>query len=232
MLLPQTGGCIQTATGTGAPAQRLIGVQGGVCLYQSGLTIGGVNTSLSATVGSLNIALGDAHTVLGKNNTFMGLSTYDVAQVRGRYFSSGAMPGLGGGSSQTSDRIFHGQGTGAIRVTADGLGAGGQNVYQALAKSAHNLTFRCTAIDETNSDAAVWRPKNGMLTRINGGNATYVGDLSTAAAADFSTGAASTATVQVSADTTNQSLNVTVTPPTGTGHTWDAQCVLVADQLE
>ena len=77
------------------------------------------------------------------------------------YWSSGSFSGSGG-KSQTSIRIFRQTGTGSLRLTVDQNAAGGQNTYLAPVSSAHNIGWRCNAIDTTTpANTATWSTWRG-----------------------------------------------------------------------
>ena len=172
--------------------------------------------------------IGDHHTALGSNSIQLGQYTYDEAQKNAWYFSSGGI-NSGSGSAQTSLRILRATTVGSARLTGDQGIASTTNSYLVNSSTSHNLSFRVIARDTTNGDTAVWKVRGGIATRTAGGNVVVTTD--TIGAPDFSTGAASTASYTVTADTTLQTLNFTATDPTGTGHIWDWQVVLNADQV-
>jgi hypothetical protein len=232
LLLPAAGGCIRPGVSSGTVVSEMSGVYSSLCITQNGMTFGGLNNTVPATGGSNNFVFGQNNVLLGLGNFVAGSNVYDEAQYNAFYWSSGPLSGGGSGKSQTSVRIFRQSGTGSLRLTADANAAGAQNTYLAPASSAHNIGWRCNAIDVTNvANTATWTGwRGGALTRGSSGNAAYAGAGSSAVTPDYSTGTGSTATITVSADTTWQGLNMTFAPPAG-GDTWRAQCRLDIDQL-
>ena len=232
LILPTAGGCIQVAENTGSPITQLSGYNGALCVTGGGLSWGPANTMPTGR-NSNNVALGSSNLLQGTNNTVLGNNVYDVAGIGGMYFSGGAFTGTGQGTSQTSWRIMRGSSTGsAQRLTTNQAAAGGQNSYTVRTSSAHAVGFRVLCVDAINTDAAMWKLRQGLLTRTSAGNAAYVGEASTATAPDYSTGAGSTASLIVAADTTNQALSITATPPAATGHTWRCEATVWADQAQ
>ena len=231
LLLPSAGGCIRPGLSTGGPLSEMTGVYSGICIDQNGITFGTPNNSRPATAGSRNFILGDSNNILGSGNLVAGAGVYDEAQNNAFYWSSGSFSGSGG-KSQTSIRIFRQTGTGSLRLTVDQNAAGGQNTYLAPVSSAHNIGWRCNAIDTTTpANTATWSTwRGGALTRGSSGNAAYAGAGSSAVTPDQSTGTGSTATITLAADTTYNGLSVTFAPPSG-GDAWRAQCRLDIDQL-
>ena len=233
-LLMPAGGCIRgSASNAANPAQTVVSLNDSVCFTTSGITIGtdGSN-NMSGPAGANNTLIGSNNWALGKGTVGLGYGVYDDAQYNALLFSSGEF-NYSAGTSQTSTRILRGvpTGTGAVRLTSDGNTAGSQNSYLVVAGSAHGLDIHVQAIDETNGDTAVWKWLDGEISRTSSGNATYQGDATTAMTPTYSTGAGGTATIQISADTTYQSLNVTFTPPTGNAHTWHVQAVVRGDKV-
>jgi len=233
-LLMPAGGCIRgSASNAANPAQTVVSLNDSVCFTTSGITIGtdGSN-NMSGPAGANNTLIGSNSWALGKGTVGLGYGVYDDAQYNALLFSSGEF-NYSAGTSQTSTRILRGvpTGTGAVRLTSDGNTAGSQNSYLVVAGSAHGLDIHVQAIDETNGDTAVWKWLDGEISRTSSGNATYQGDATTAMTPTYSTGAGGTATIQISADTTYQSLNVTFTPPTSNAHTWHVQAVVRGDKV-
>ena len=230
IVLPGSGGCISPATQVGSPTTVLAGYWGTLCLSTGSLVWGSGNT-VPAPFGGLNdVLLGQALQAYGTGNTLLGMDANDEAGNGALIWANGTPSGYG--AAQTSQRILWGSGTGAMRLTTNGAAASPANSYPIVASSAHNISFRVTAIDTSNGDAAIWKVRNGLATRVSSGAVAYAGDGSSATAPDISTGAGSTSSMLVSADATNHALNFTVTPPSGTGHTWHAEAVLTADQMQ
>lgn len=237
MLLPTAGGCIRPAESQGSPVTNYSGYYGSLCLTRGALAWGDRNsiTGGAANPGSSNVALGSHNQLLGRGNVVLGSGVYDIAAYGALFFGNGTFSGEGAGKAQTSLRLLRGV-TGAnttpIRLTTDQAAAGANNSYHVLAGSAHSLNIRVTAINMSNGDSAAWVNRNGLLTRTSAGSAAYTGAMSSAAAPDHSTGAGSGATVTVSADTTNQALNVTFTPPAGNSAVWRVIARIDADQVQ
>lgn len=232
LVLPAAGGCIRPGASTGSPVAEMTGVYSSLCIDQGGLTFGGLNNSRPSSLNSNNVIFGDQNNLLGTGNFVAGQYVYDEAQKNAFYWSSGSFAGYNNGRSQISIRIFRQSGTGSLRLTVDANAAGAQNTYLAPASSAHNIGWRCNAIDTTNvANTATWSTwRGGALTRGSSGSAAYAGAGSSAVTPDQSSGTGSTATVTLAADTTWNGVNVTFAPPAG-GDAWRAQCRLDIDQL-
>ena len=225
-ILPATGCFLAASTVGGFPNTQASGVGSELCIGTHGSSLGGLNNINSAPITSNNVQLGDRHNALGSGTTEIGVSTYDYAQKNRIWYSSGNFAGYGDSQGSIGQVRTSATGTSTWRMVSDSPGSGvtTQNSFLIPPSSVHNLTVKCQAIDETNQDTAIWKMKQGEAYRTSAGNASYQGDLSSATTPDLSTGAGSTATMQITADTTNQNLNIAFTPPTSNTHTWHAMC--------
>lgn len=111
----------------------------------------------------------------------------------------------------------------AIRMTSDGAAAGAKNVFNVPVNT--KVTFApisvtCQDITTAGKDYS-WVEPQGLLTR-DAGNAAYVNGTPTILSNGTVTGAA----VSEAADTTNQGINVSFTPPTGNTDTWHCMASL------
>ena len=232
MLLPSAGGCIAPGVSTGSTTTEMSGIYSRFCITQDGMSFGGANNSLPASPGANNVQFGDNITFQGIGNLAVGNNIYDEAQHNAAYFSSGPFPTGGIGRSQNSTRIFRAVGTGStLRLTADAAAAANNNTYFAPVSSAHNIDWRCNAIDVTTpANTATWSKwRDAALTRGATGD-VGIDPTPSPIAVDHYTGTGSTATITIGTDTTYEGLNVTFTAPSG-GDNWRAQCRLDIDQI-
>lgn len=227
LLMPSAGGTIRPGLSGGDVVSQMSGVHAGLTLDGNGASLGGEDISRPATIGGTNFAAGDQHLIQGSFSTCLGYGAYDVAQKYRIFFASGFFATRG--EAQTSYGIMRASGTTTMRLTADQQTAGSQNSLTIRPSSAVALNIRVVAIDMSNGDCAVWKQRAGMINRVGSGNVAYTGDLSIAGTPDYSVGAGSTATVQISGDTTNQAVNITFVPPNA--HTWRAMAYVGADAL-
>lgn len=231
-LLPSTGGCIQPGT-SGSVVTTMSDVYGELCISKGGLSFASLgNVVIPTSTNGANVsAFGSDILAQGKNTRLFGQKVYDQAQLGGDFFSSGSYTGIGQ-MQISSNRMFRGIITTTTRLTSDGNAASTQNSY-LMQKGVDNITFKASCIDATNGDAATWKIKSGALFLPTvGGTVTYTGDVSAATTPDASTGAGSTATLQVTADNTLKTLNMVIVPPAATGHVWYGTLTVVsADHL-
>ncbi|WP_244033319.1 hypothetical protein [Methylobacterium sp. E-016] len=231
IVLPPSGASIKVSTDSGDLISNRASINGITRFSLNGFAYGHTSDIINNGPSSANnVQFGSFHNALGSNVTQFGRGTYDYAQKNAMFFSAGAFANRG--DAQRGLHQFRGAGTGAFRLTADALTASTQNVLTVQAVSAHNVAFNVTALNATNGDSAVWKFRAGALTRGSTGSTVYTGDASSATGPDFSTGAGSTASITVSADTVNNGLNITFTPPTGTHHMWKAMSTLTVDHVQ
>jgi hypothetical protein len=97
-------------------------------------------------------------------------------------------------------------------MTSNLLAADSTNCVNIPTASSWNVKLQIVARNTNSTNIASWRSISGLLYR-EGANAFYVGQATGATTPDDALGTGSTATIQLSADTTNQCLNVSWTAP-------------------
>ncbi len=108
----------------------------------------------------------------------------------------------------------------AVRLTSNAAAAGAANCVNIPAGTVYQTAIKISVHDRNTHDYASWNAINGTLARGTG-NASYAGAGTVAAVPDNASGGLTTATLIVSADATNQCLNISFTPPGGNTDTID-----------
>lgn len=170
-----------------------------------------------SSVGTASLVLdqtGNTHNIIGPN-----LDGNGVFQTG----SALTLPGLTvTGNTQTMGQsgamLLHGQTSGgsAIRLTSDGAAAGATNVFNIAAGRARGFTVNLAGYAGAGAFSYGWTVQ-GLLRRGAAGN--VVGTFGTPAVL---TDGAGSPTVSITADTTNQGLNLTVTPADTDAWSYDA----------
>jgi hypothetical protein len=228
LILPSNGCVKGSPTSATFPNAMVRGTTNTLCFQPGGMSIGNGGT-INSAAGSGVVQIGTSNLSAGQGSIQLGQQSYDDAQKNAFLFSSGWFNDTAGyGASQLGWRIMRGttSTTTAIRLTTDQGNGGSQNSYLVVASSLHSFETVCNAIDTVNGDFASWKALNGVANRVGSGNVAYQGDASTAKAPDYSSGAGSSATITISADTSAQALNITFVPPTSNARKWHAQCAV------
>jgi hypothetical protein len=193
-----------------------------------------VGQSLSAAGGYGNNSNGYANMVFGQGNVATGGFSFvrgwlgnDDGVLGSDCYASGAPDGATAGQAQACQHVLYASSssTAAKRLTADGGAAGAANCINMPNGSHAQMEIRISGRDTTASGVFADWASTGVSALDRGASAaatTYAGSFSTATAAQASGGAGNTAQAQVSADTANGCLNITVTPPNGNAWRWVA----------
>lgn len=175
------------------------------------IALGGKNHTVSgdfaAAVGSTNTANGTGSWASGIQSTARGEAVETNA--------SGAFSSVG--DAQRRRGVMFGLPTvNSGRLTLRGLTPSASNGFVIGTNTVYKISVHGVSASELGNRAnwATWNLGQGALHR-EAGNAAYVGDYSSATTPSQSGGAASTATIQIAADTTFQTLSITITWPNG-----------------
>jgi hypothetical protein len=204
----------------------------GQILWGSGNTNTGTN---SATGGANNAqggygaaSFGYAHTSSGFFTNLRGDLASDDGLYGGDCSASGSTTGSAG-AQQICQHVLRARSTStsAIRLTSDGGAAGGANCLNLPDSSHAQFMVMVSGFNPTAATSADWQSSGpNILTRGSGASSvTYSGSFSATTAPAVSTGTGSSARLQLSADTTNGCLNVTITPPDA--NTWDWEAAVI-----
>jgi hypothetical protein len=198
-----------TANGNGSGSDPLFTIATVASDTEIGLSI------VTLGNGGFDVGTGGSRSVHRSSFAF-GKEYNDNAYFGGFTYSSGKLTNTG--DAQTVFYVLRGSGssTSAIRMTSDGNAAGSTNCVNIGTATKYGVTILLEATDVSNSaNDYTWSLPVGNLTRT-GGNAAWQAGIP----AILSNGAVTGASVSASADTTNQCLNLSFTPPTGNSDTW------------
>jgi hypothetical protein len=202
----------------------------------SKILFGASNTIFADNAG----AAGYANNVSNYNGFAIGTSnnvTANYGHARGWYASTDANMGAdcfasgsfstGSGTAQTCQHTLRvaSSSTAAVRLTADGGAANTGNCIVLPNNSHTQFEIRVSGRDTASAgNWADWASTSvNVLDRgANAAATTYSGSFTSATAAQASAGTGSTATLQLSADTTNGCLNVSIVPPNSNAWRWVA----------
>ena len=215
------------STASHFPNATQLGVDGQISFPTGGITIGRDNQNAAGSGGANEILIGYDHQALGTNTIVLGQQGYDKARSNVLVFASGQTSARG--DTQTVTQILHRTttNTSPVPLSVGGGSASGTNIVNIQMNTVFQLQVTCVARDVTTGDTATWDMVQGTLSRVTG-NAAYAGAETSATAPTRSTGSGSTATIQLSADTTNQGLTIGWTAPNS--DTWHPACKV--DSLE
>ncbi|GJD57429.1 right-handed parallel beta-helix repeat-containing protein [Methylobacterium dankookense] len=191
-------------------------------IYQDYSSAGGNGNAVN---GYAATAFGQLNTVGGPFSFVRGANAGDDNLYGADCFASGTSSVTGGAMACEHVLRATSAGTGATRLTADGAAAGAANCINLPNGSHSQMEIRISGRDTTaNGVFADWA-STGVAALDRGANAAatiYSGSFATATAAQASGGAGRTAMAQVSADTVNGCLNVSVTAPNRNAWRWVA----------
>ena len=197
---------------------------------------GGYGNNVNCYAGS---AFGQYINCTGSYSALNGLKAGDDGLNGSNCFSSGSAYGnVSFGNAGSNQICFHTlykqtSSTTSVRLTSDGLTAAGPNCI-ALPNNAHMLfSIQVSGKDTTTPSAwADWTSASANVLDRQASAATvaYSGAFSSATTPGASAGAGSTATLQLSADTTNGCLNVSIVPPNGDTWEWTASVIRTKTQ--
>jgi len=178
-------------------------------------------------------AFGASNKAVGSFSTVRGYMASDDGLYGAQCFANGSTTGAIGGQ-QLCQHVLRGRSTGtsALRLTSDGSAAGSTNCLN-LADSSHaQFMIMVSGFNPSAATSANWQSAGpNILTRGSGVASTYYsGSFSASTAPAVSTGAGSSARLQLSADTTNGCLNVTITPPDA--NTWDWEAAVIRLKMQ
>lgn len=190
-----------------------VGVSSVIIGGQSNLTLGGQSVAMgngNVVGGGQAVGMGFANNVAG--NFSVGFGAFgtdrgDTAQL----YSAGRFTLQG--DAQKRDTLLRGILTSAtaVQLTTDGAVPTANNSLRIPASYVFQTRVAVTLTDTTNrANFATWNIKQGVLSRGVSAVPAYQGDASAAVAPDQSAGTASTATLTISADTTNNLLVLSV----------------------
>ena len=187
--------------------------------------------------GAYNTAVGQYSVACGLDNSALGTSSYAFGQYATDRNTNGKLVYAGGefatpGDAQTGWLVMRGAGSTAavITGTSDGAAAGIGNVGIIPASTHYHLRVSASCRDVTSSGWAAWDTVNSDLDRAATGAPSYAGGYLTATAPSRSGGTLTGMTLLLAADTVNNGLSVTWTPPAGNTDT--VHCLARADTTE
>jgi hypothetical protein len=218
------GGESNKATNTDAVVTG--GAQNVASGYRSGVLCGGLNT-----------AAGQYSAACGLGNTALGTGAVALGQFSTDRTTNGKMVYAGGefaapGDAQTGWLMMRGSGASASAITgtSDGAAAGAANVGVIPAGTHYHLRVSASCRDGTSAGWAAWDAVSSDLDRAATGAPSYSGGYLTATAPSRSGGTLTGMTLLLAADTVNNGLAVTWTPPAGNTDT--VHCLARADTTE
>ena len=180
--------------------------------YRSTVNGGAFNTAF----GQYSVASGLGSTADGSGSYADGNGAVARATNYKRVYAGGsfAVPG----DAQTGFVLLRAAtaSTAATRMTSDGLvanTANAGNVVNIPVGTVYHLRFSASCRDTTNTNWAIWNVADGALVRPTTGAVTYSGAFTTATTPNQSSGAGSTATLTLAADTVNFGLSAAVAMP-------------------
>lgn len=212
------------ATSTKFPNSTTLGVDGTILSYTGGMAIGR-GGSILGSAGQNEISIGHSNQNLATDSITTGIQSYDKARGNTFAFSSGQFSSVGDNQVVTQIIRVTTSSTSTTAAHTNGSASGSStNAVNILTHTAQPVAIWCVARDTTNDDSATWDQAYGTLNRV-AGNASYAGAYSGATNTPTrSTGAGSTANIQVTADTSNQGLNVGWTAPNTDA--WRFMCLI------
>lgn len=222
-------------------------VLGGHANTASGIqaTAGGWGSTASGTValavgnqtlasGYLSTAFGNGGTASGSFSTVLGQGSTDDGDYGTLAFSSYSL-GLSGnqhsfpGRSQVKWWTFTGTNSGASagRVTSDFTAANGANCGNMPTKTAASYDVDLVAVDSSTGSAGAFYVRGALFSR-NAGNIVAGTGNPVFTATGIIGGVTFPTLPTITADTTNQCVNVSFTPPAGNTDTWNIEATVTA----
>lgn len=207
-------------------------------LYGSNNSVG---ANFSAAGGTSNGVYGYGSTAYGANNHAGGT----FSNVRGAYASdddlfgadcvaSGTTTG-NAGVQQICHHVLRVRTTagGTARLTSDGNTASGNNCLNLPSSSHAQFQIMISGYNPTSNYSADWSSvgPNVMSRGATASNTTYAGSFTSATSPQVSSGTGASATVQLSADTVNGCLNITVSAPAD-ANPWDWEAAIVRLKMQ
>ncbi len=194
--------------------------------YRSTVLCGGFNLSY----GQYSVSCGLGDTAAGVSGYAFGTSSTDRG-TNGKFVYAGGKFATAG-DAQMGWLQLRGSGASASAITgtSDGAAAGAYNVGNIPASTHYHLRISASCRDTTAAGWASWDAVSSDLDRGATGNASYSGGYLTATAPSRSGGTLTGMTLLLAADTTDQGLGVTWTPPAGNTDT--VHCLARADTTE
>lgn len=193
-------------------------VGGGATVNVSGFSAGSVAGQNNTVSGNQGFIGGGIHdTVSGTYGRGAGAYATDRGGYGADVWSSGEF--LVQGDAETRKSVLRGTGssTSAIRVTADGATAGSANCINIPTNAAFQLHVDIEAFDHTTpANNEEWGAWTGQLTRGASNAALTMATTPT----PISNGTVTGSSISATADTSNQCLNLSFTPPTSNTDTW------------
>jgi hypothetical protein len=179
------------------------------------MSVIGGGTQNSASALQATISGGFANLLTGVQTAIPGgVKGWDYGLTGGLFYSSNCLHQGRKGSCQASILVLGAETTSVTpkQMTSNLLAADSTNCVNIPTASSWNVKLQIVARNTNSTNIASWRSISGLLYR-EGANAFYVGQATGATTPDDALGTGSTATIQLSADTTNQCLNVSWTAP-------------------
>jgi hypothetical protein len=169
------------------------------------------------TIANGGFDVGTSNTRTVHRSSFVeGKEVNDEAYFGGRFYGSGKISAAG--DAQIADYVLRGSGasTSAVRMTTNNLTAASTNCVNIATATKYNLSIQLEVTDVTASaNDYSWTVTHATLTR-GSGNAVY----QTNTPDVLSTGTGSTVAITAAADTSNQCLSLSFTPPAANTNTW------------
>lgn len=220
------------ATSAKFPNATTLGVDGVIAFPTGGIYIGRGAQNMAGAAGANEIAIGYDHQAGGTNTVMEGQQCYDKFRSNTLCWAGGQFAARGDAErmEQILRRIT--SSTSATQLTTSGGSASSTNIVNIQTNTSFALRMMCQSRSTSggsSGDTATWDDFHGTLSRV-AGNAAYAGDATGATGPTRSTGTGSTATIQVSADTSNQGLNIAITAPNT--DTWHTACDVVSLEVQ
>ncbi len=219
--LPINGAIYGGVSATNFPSTEKLNYYNVIGFPAGGIEIGSAGNNAAGAAGSEEILIGHANFALALQSIVMGSNGYDKARPNVLVFGGGQF--LNTGDNQRVEQILF---TNTSSITPARLfvrnSSSSTNSLPVQVNTVFHVRIKdCSAIDTTNGDAATWNMIQGQLSRA-AGNVAYAGGGTGVTAPDFSTGAGSTASLTLSADTVSQNLRILWTAPNT--NLWHVSC--------
>ncbi|PPQ31776.1 hypothetical protein CCR94_08040 [Rhodoblastus sphagnicola] len=206
-------------------------------LWGKGNTVGAEESAAGGNgnqvYGYGSVAFGASNKSGGSFSSANGYMANDDSLYGARCFASGSTTG-GSGGQELCQHVLRARSTSAsaVRLTSDGSSAGAFNCLNLPDNSHSQFMIMVSGFNPTAVSSANWS-SNGpnILTRASGVSSVYyTGSYTSQTTAPVGTGTGTSAKLQLSADTTNGCLNVTITPPDS--NTWDWEAAIVRLKMQ
>jgi hypothetical protein len=185
--------------------------------------------SVVTATGATARAMGTNLSAAGAYSDLAGYAVQDFGRLGWQGYGSGDFSVTG--DAQIGRSVLRGTGntTAAIRLTTNNATPATNNCYNIGANRAVPITITVAAIDNTaHTNSETWLNWGGLLTRPGGSTAVTM----QATPTPITTGTVTGSAISVTADTVNNCLNISFTPPTGNTNTWNVAAEIKSTEVQ